>query len=63
MNNPYNIYYDMQRNTFYRINKQTGDTAKTYLNGENVPSFKPNVTGFEPNLRKVTFLLSRIILI
>lgn len=46
MSNPYSIYYDMQRNSFYRINKDNGDAVKAYLNGENVPSFKPNVTGF-----------------
>lgn len=33
MNNPYNIYFDMQRNSFYRIDKSTGTTAHTYLNG------------------------------
>ena len=46
MNNPYNIYYDMQRNSFYRVNKRTGNEVKAYLNGENVPNFKPDVTGF-----------------
>lgn len=53
MNNAYNIYYDMQTNSFYRINKETGDQARTYLNGENIPSFKPNITGFEYHNRKV----------
>lgn len=33
MSNPYNIYYDMQRNSFYRVNKETGDSAPSYING------------------------------
>ena len=43
----------MQRNSFYRVNKETGDSARSYVNGENLPSFQPNVTGFVSHRRKV----------
>lgn len=46
MNNPCSIFFDMERNSFYRIDKDTGIQAKSYLNGQNIPSFKLNVTGF-----------------
>lgn len=33
MNNPYSIYYDMQKNSFYRVNKDNGEAVRAYLNG------------------------------
>lgn len=52
----------MQRNSFYRVNKATGDSARSYVNGENLPSFQPNVTGFVSRRRKVYLHISRVYL-
>ena len=37
----------MQRNTFYRIDKETGEATQTYKNGDKLPAFKPNITGID----------------
>lgn len=53
MNNACSIYYDMQRDSFYRVDKQTGDMTRSFLNGDKLPLFHPNITGFEPKRRRV----------
>lgn len=47
------IYFDYEANSFYKVNKFTGQSIKSYKNGEDLKYFKPNVTGFNYKARKV----------
>ena len=47
------VYFDNLRNSFYRINKDSGKELKSYKNGDPIITFKPNVTGMNFKIRQV----------
>ena len=52
------INYDFEHDTFYRVD-QLGHHNHTYINGEPLKHFRPNVTGLNYLIRKVYLLISR----
>jgi hypothetical protein len=48
------IQFDLERNSFYKINKDTGQSFFTYKNGDPLKKFKPDITGIDYHLRKIT---------
>ena len=43
----------MNNNTFYRIANDTGIKKRSYINGKDIPFFKPGITGMNYHQRKV----------
>jgi hypothetical protein len=47
------VQYDFERNTFYRVNKETGVQSPTYKTGEELKKFRPDITGHNYLIRRV----------
>ena len=48
------VHYDPQRDSFYRIDKTTGQTTPSYCTGQDMKVYRPDVTGYDYHIRKVS---------
>ena len=46
------IYHDLDKNKYYRINKQTGEVQRSHKDGSLLKSFKVDITGSDYKIRK-----------
>ena len=53
------LHYDMNTSTFYRVTNDTGEMKRSYVNGSEIPFFKPGITGISYMERKVFSILHR----
>ena len=44
------------RNSYYKVNKESGKEQKSYRTGDPIIAFKPNVTGLDFKVRKVCLI-------
>ena len=46
------IYHDLEKNIYYRINKDNGQISRAHKNGSLLKTFKMNITGSDYKMRK-----------
>lgn len=51
------VFYDPQEGSYFKVDKDTGETLRVHRNGSDLARFKPEYTGADYKIRKVTILI------